>query len=191
MLPEKEQAAFLEWAKETVTALRPTGHAPQSAYQTQAERKIAMSQELFKYYSTQRPIEPGTYPEPPENELRGILRYRSRTPVEGGAFQAWGELNYAHPLSDRQLYDYELRPSRSNPDVRETMERQAQVIGPWEVYRRVPGEKRVTEYDPSRDAYRPRAGVSPLLMNAQHNSAQKFPVPKPRRKKNAPQQGER
>lgn len=152
-----------------------------------------MSQKLYKYYSTQRPIEPGSFPKPPDNPPLETINYDvdSRIPVDGEAFSAWGEVIYARPLTDRQLYDYELRPSRSNPDVRETMERQAQVVGPWEVYRRVPEEKRVTEYDPSRDTYRPRAEVSPLLMNAQHNSAQKFPVPRPRRKKNTHQQGER
>lgn len=147
--------------------------------------------ELYKYYSTQRPVGPGTYPQPPENQLMGILHYEGRVPVEGGAFHAWGELAYEKALTDRQQYDYELRPSRDNPDVRETMARQAQTVGPWEAYRRVPEEKRVTGFDPAQGVFLPLDGMTPERLNARFNSAQKFPVPRQRRKKSTSQQGER
>ena len=149
--------------------------------------------ERYKYYSVLRPIEAGSFPKPPDNPPLEIINYDvdSRISVKGEIFDAWGELIYAKPLTERQQYDYELRPSRLNRDVQDTMERQAQVIGPWETYRRRPEEERVTEYDPISGKYRPKAGVSPLLLNSYHNSAQKFPVPKPRRKKASPQHGER
>lgn len=79
--------------------------------------------EQFKYYSTQRPVDIGTYPKSPENPLIGLTNYDSRIPVEGGAFRAWGELTYDKPLTEKEAADYELRPARQNLDVRR-LERQ-------------------------------------------------------------------
>ena len=39
---------------------------------------------------------------------------------------------YRAPLTTDQLIQYELQPSRDNPDVRETMKEQAQAVGQWE-----------------------------------------------------------
>ena len=47
-------------------------------------------QELYRYYSTQRPVDIGTYPKDPDNPLTGFLNYDERTSVEHGAFRAWG-----------------------------------------------------------------------------------------------------
>ena len=132
----------------------------------------------YTYYSTQRPVDLGTFPKSPDNPIVRIVNYDYRAAVEGGAFQAWGILIYEKPLTAQEQYDYELRPSRDNPDVRQTMEEQAQVVGPWEEYRRVPEEKRVVEYDPIRGVYVPYDSVTPERLNAQHNSARKFPVPR-------------
>lgn len=134
--------------------------------------------EQYRYYSTQRPIGPGTCPTPPDNRITAIENYDERRPVEGGVFHAWGMLTYEKPLTAQEQYSYELRPARSNPDVLRTMAEQAQVVGAWELYRHIPEEKRVTEYDPDEKRFCPRRGVSPERLNAQHNSAQKFPVPK-------------
>lgn len=73
------------------------------------------AQESYKYYSTQRPVAPGTYPKSADNPPLNIENYDGREAVEGGAFQAWGELTYAQPLTQRQTDDYELKPSRDNP----------------------------------------------------------------------------
>lgn len=72
----------------------------------------------YKYYSTQRPVDIGTFPKPPDNAPVEILNYDcdTRIPVQGEPFRAWGELTYAKPLTDKQMDDYELRPSRLNPD---------------------------------------------------------------------------
>ncbi|MFR6181665.1 MAG: hypothetical protein ACLUKH_24460, partial [Flavonifractor plautii] len=51
-------------------------------------------QELYRYYSTQRPVDIGTYPKDPDNPLTGFLNYDERTSVEHGAFRAWGEVIY-------------------------------------------------------------------------------------------------
>ena len=71
---------------------------------------------LYKYYSTQRPVDIGTYPKPPHNAPDEIVNYDQRIPVEGGAFLAWGHLTYTKPLTERQTADYELRPAPGNPD---------------------------------------------------------------------------
>ena len=55
-------------------------------------------QELYRYYSTQRPVDIGTYPKDPDNPLTGFLNYDERTSVEHGAFRAWGEVIYRSPL---------------------------------------------------------------------------------------------
>ncbi len=47
---------------------------------------------LYKYYSTQRPVDIGTFPNPPHNAPDEIVNYDQRVPVEGGVFLAWGHL---------------------------------------------------------------------------------------------------
>lgn len=47
------------------------------------------------------------------------LNYNARQPVEGESFRAWGELWYLHPLTEKQMADYELRPAHDNPVGRE------------------------------------------------------------------------
>lgn len=73
--------------------------------------------EEYKYYSTQRPVDIGTYPKSGENPMIRFTNYDSRIPVEGGAFRAWGELVYGKPLTEKEAADYELRPCSENPDL--------------------------------------------------------------------------
>ena len=81
--------------------------------------------DFFKYYSTQRPVDIGTFPKPPRNAPDEIVNYDQRVPVENGAFLAWGHLTSTRPLTKRQTSDYELRPAPDNPDrprsIREQM----------------------------------------------------------------------
>lgn len=72
--------------------------------------------ELYKYYSTQRPVDIGTFPKSINNPLLGFTNYDQRQEVEGGAMRAWGELIYLHPLTEKQMDDYELKPAPDNPD---------------------------------------------------------------------------
>ena len=65
----------------------------------------------YRYYSTQRPVDIGTFPKPPDNKPVEIHNYDKRQPVENGAMQAWGYLEYAKPLTEKQASDYELRPA--------------------------------------------------------------------------------
>lgn len=73
---------------------------------------------LYKYYSTQRPVDIGTFPKPPYNAPDEIVNYDQRIPVEDGAFLAWGYLTYTKPLTEKQVLDYELRPASANPEIR-------------------------------------------------------------------------
>ena len=74
---------------------------------------------LYKYYSTQRPVDIGTFPKPPHNAPDEIVNYDQRIPVEGGAFVAWGHLTYTKPLTEKQASDYELRPAPNISELRQ------------------------------------------------------------------------
>ena len=73
---------------------------------------------LYKYYSTQRPVDIGTFPKLPRNTPDEIVNYDQRIPVEGGAFVAWGHLTYTKPLTEKQASDYELRPAPNISELR-------------------------------------------------------------------------
>ena len=64
----------------------------------------------MKYYSTLRPIGPGTYPKPKGNFPANILNYADRTYIAEIGREAWGELEYLRPLSPQDVEDYELVP---------------------------------------------------------------------------------
>ena len=59
---------------------------------------------LYKYYSTQRPVDIGTFPKPPYNKPDEIFNYDQRVPVENGSFLAWGYLTYTRPLTEKHLF---------------------------------------------------------------------------------------
>ena len=65
----------------------------------------------YRYYSTQRPVDIGTFPKPPDNKPVEIHNYDSRIPVEDGSMLAWGYLEYAKPLTEKEAGDYELKPA--------------------------------------------------------------------------------
>ena len=86
------------------------------------EVEQAPDKETYLYYSTQRPIDIGTYPNSYFNRPVHMDLYFTRQQVTGEAFQAWGAITYAHPLTEREMQDYELRPSRNNLDIRRQMD---------------------------------------------------------------------
>lgn len=92
-------------------------------YQRQFKVEIVQTEApgLYQYYSTQRPVDIGTFPKPPHNAPDEIVNYDQRIPAEGGAFRAWGHLTYTKPLTEKQASDYELRPAKDNPDIRREM----------------------------------------------------------------------
>lgn len=118
-------------------------------------------QSLYRYYSTQRPVDIGTYPKSPINPPTKVENYDGRLRVEGGAFLAWGEIHYTRPLSEGELRSYELTPSRFNPDVWRRMSEQAQVVGRWEEQNHIPEAKRLTWYYSDFGSYVPGDFVTP------------------------------
>ena len=117
--------------------------------------------ETYLYYSTQRPIDIGTYPNSYFNRPVHMDLYFTRQQVTGEAFQAWGAITYAHPLTEREMQDYELRPSRNNLDIRRQMDAQAQVVGKWEDAHRVPDQKRLTWFYPDFGSYVVKEYITP------------------------------
>ena len=83
------------------------------------ERSYARIPALYyRYYSTQRPVDIGTYPNFSDNKPVVIVNYdeNRRRPVVGESFEAWGELTYMQPLTREQMEAYELRPAPCNKD---------------------------------------------------------------------------
>ena len=72
----------------------------------------------YRYYSTQRPVDIGTFPKPAGNAPVEIYNYDGRIPVEDGSMLAWGYLEYARPLTEKEAGDYELRPSPGTAPVK-------------------------------------------------------------------------
>ena len=116
---------------------------------------------LYKYYSTQRPVDIGTFPKPPHNAPDEIVNYERRVWVEHDTRLAWGHLTYTRPLAEREMADYELLPSRGNPDLKQRMEEQTQAVGAWEDARRIPDGKRLTWFCPDFGSYALKEYVSP------------------------------
>ena len=92
--------------------------------------------------------------------------YPERWRVEGEAFRAWGEIDYAQQLLPCEVADYELRPSRHNPDIRREMDAQAQIVGAWEDAKRVPEQKRLTWFYPDFGSYVSKEHITPEQLAA-------------------------
>ena len=69
----------------------------------------------YRYYSTQRPVDIGTFPKT-ENGPLYLVNFDKRDSVEQGRFLAWGYLVYDAPLTEKQMADYELRAAPGNSD---------------------------------------------------------------------------
>ena len=149
----------------------------------------------YKYYSTQRPIDIGTYPKPPEAPEVELVFYDQRKPVENGTDLAWGELIYDAPLTPEQVSGYELRPSRDNLDIRERMGVQAQAVGAWEKRNHIPEEKRLTSWEPNMQAFVPLPQTTIEQLARQFELALDFPTvtarPMKPRQHRPPQRGGR
>lgn len=118
----------------------------------------------YKYYSTQRPVDLGTFPKPAGNAPDEIVNYDGRIRVENDTRLAWGHLTYSKPLTAAEQQSYELRPSRDNPDVKREMQEQAQAVGAWEDKRRVPDQKRLTWFYPDFGSCAVKEYVTPEML---------------------------
>ena len=79
----------------------------QQLYHAAVKHTELGSEGVYRYYSTQRPVDIGTYPKPPDNQPLSIVNYDDdrRRPVADGRLMAWGELTYAKPLTEKQMED--------------------------------------------------------------------------------------
>jgi hypothetical protein len=127
---------------------------------------------IYRYYSTQRPVDIGTFPKT-NNEPLEIVNFNSRVSVENGDFIAWGYLEYAKPLTLEQMGDYELRPASANADMRVAIREKAQVVGQWEEMKQMPDNERYTWYKPSIQKFELRVPVvSPKQMSERFRQAE-------------------
>ena len=119
-----------------------------------------MKPEIYRYYSTQRPVDIGTYPKS-AGEPISIFNYDERARIEPWGFRAWGYLDFNAPLDARRAEDYELRPSPENPDMKLKMYEQAQVVGKYEQRYRVLDSKRLTWWYPDFGSFVLKEFVTP------------------------------
>jgi len=124
----------------------------------------------YKYYSTQKPVDIGTFPKTDNGPVR-IVNFEEREGVEQGHYRAWGYLVYDAPLTEKQIDDYELRAAPDNPDVKAHMREQAQVIGKWEDMRKAPDNLRFTSWYPDFGMFIKKDYVTPQQMAERYNHA--------------------
>ncbi len=124
----------------------------------------------YKYYSTQRPVDIGTYPKTDNGPL-SIVNFETREGVEMGRVQAWGYLIYDAPLTEKQISDYELKAAPDNPDVRARMCEQAQTVGAWEEKRKLRDNQRFTWWYPDFGSFVPKEYVTPEQMAERYEFA--------------------
>jgi hypothetical protein len=136
----------------------------------QAEQDRAAEQAVYKYYSTQRPVDIGTFPKTP-NAPTQIVNFDKREAVENGLFQAWGYLEYSAPLAQKQIDDYELKPAHGNPDIRRRMDEQAQTVGAWEEKRKIPETQRLTWWYLDFGSFVPKEFVTPSQLAERYDLA--------------------
>lgn len=62
----------------------------------------------MRYYSTQRPVMPGSYPN--RDSVEEIHNFDTKTFCEEIGREAWGYIEYREPLTKEQAEAYELTP---------------------------------------------------------------------------------
>lgn len=63
---------------------------------------------MFKYYLTQRPPMPGTFPMPFGNRVKSLMEYGYRKHIAEIGRSAWGYVEYEKPLHPDDALAYEL-----------------------------------------------------------------------------------
>ncbi len=63
----------------------------------------------IRYYSTQRPVMPGSFPRPDGNKVLEIVNFDERTPCPDIGRDAWGYIEYEKPLDEVTVRRYELQ----------------------------------------------------------------------------------
>jgi len=127
---------------------------------------------VYKYYSTQRPVDIGTFPKTDRNPIQ-IVNFNKRQSVELGRFQAWGYLVYDAPLTGKQIDDYELRAAPDKTDVKKRMQEISQVVGRWEEAEKIPDILRLTSKNPDSGSFSKKDSVTSEQMEKYYKYATK------------------
>ena len=70
----------------------------------------------YKYYSTERPVMPGSFPKPQGNTVLNIENFNDRSYVGKIGREAWGFIEYEKPISPVLLDDFELVAASDDED---------------------------------------------------------------------------
>ena len=76
------------------------------------EREKANVSGVYRYYSTERPVDLGTYPR--DDLAVSITNYDAKTYVEEISKEAWGHIDYKEPISKIYESSYQLVTSKKN-----------------------------------------------------------------------------
>ena len=71
---------------------------------------------VYRYYLTQRPAMPGTFPKPQGNRVLSIENYDERTFCEEIGREAWGYVEYEKPVSEVLLRNFEMAEGGNHND---------------------------------------------------------------------------
>lgn len=62
----------------------------------------------YRYFSTQRPVMPGSYPKPNGNSVKELRNFDERTYCDEIGREAWGYIEYEKPLAEAEANNYDL-----------------------------------------------------------------------------------
>ena len=85
-----------------MSTLSPNWDERRAGAKSLAERKD------MRYYSTQRPVAPGSFPKPQGNRVEQIVNFPAKTYVDEIWKQAYGYIDYEKPLTEKEAAAYEL-----------------------------------------------------------------------------------
>lgn len=102
------------WGHYTANSVSATRDYENRVSEYQHEHGVS-EKSAYRYYSTQRPVDIGTFPKTENGPLYHV-NFDKRESIEQGQFQAWGYLVYDAPLTEKQMGNYELRAAPGNPD---------------------------------------------------------------------------
>lgn len=77
---------------------------------------------MTTYYSTQRPIGPGTYPKPQENKVIEIKNFAKKEKIENENISAYGYIKYEKPLMPAAAKAYELTLALAQDETEKNIE---------------------------------------------------------------------
>ena len=67
---------------------------------------------MYRYYSIMRPVGPGTFPN--TRRVKDVVNFDRRQFIPEINREVWGYIEYADPVTKKQVSDYELVPSNVN-----------------------------------------------------------------------------